>query len=70
MTRKAVLRELPVEFIHDSVAGDLGQNAGGGNTKAQTIPTHQSHLLNGQPLGRQSINEGMGWRMSDFLQFI
>ena len=68
MDSKTILRELPVEFLHDPVSGHLGQDAGGGNTQAEAISPDEGCLLHGKPLCRKSIDEGMGRRMSVFYQ--
>ena len=70
MTCKAVLREFLIEFIHDPVAGHLGQDAGGRDTEAEPIATDESRLLHRESFGRQSIHEDMGGRMSVFFQSI
>ena len=68
MDSKTILRELPVEFLHDPVAGHLGQDAGGGNTQAKPISPDESSLIHGKPLCRKTIHKSMGWRMSVFYQ--
>ena len=70
MDGKTVLGKLPVEFLHDPVPGDLGQDAGSGDAETETIPPDERGLFHGEPLGRQAIHQGMGRRMSVFLQSI
>ena len=68
MTGKSVLGVFPVQFLHDAVSGHLGQDTGGRYAEADSIATNQGRLLHRQPLDRQAIDEGMGWRMSDFMK--
>jgi|GEM_PF-3488352 len=70
MDRKPILGKLPVEFLHDPITGDLGQDTGGGNTQTETISSHERRLFHRETPGRQPIHKGMSWRMSDFLQSI
>jgi hypothetical protein len=37
MAGKSILRIFPVEFVHDPVTGNLGQDAGGRNAQTDTI---------------------------------
>jgi hypothetical protein len=68
MDGKTILGKLLVEFLHDPVAGHLGQNTGGGNAETKAISPDESSLIHGKALRRESIDEGMGWRRSVFNQ--
>lgn len=70
MAGKPILGKFTVEFVHDPIAGDLGQNAGGGNAEAQTIPAHEGSLFHGESLHGESVDQGVSRRMSVFLQSI
>lgn len=70
MDSKTILRELPVEFLHDPVAGHLGQDTCGGNTQTEAISPDESSLIHGKPLCGESIHQGMSGRMSLFFQSI
>ena len=70
MAGKPVLGKFPIEFIHEPVAGDLGQDTGGGNAEAQTIPSHEGSLFHGESFHRESVDQGMSRRMSIVLQSI
>jgi len=56
MFGKSILGIFTINFFHDSIPGYFGQNAGGGDTEAESIPSDQCCVINRQPLDRQSIN--------------
>ena len=68
MLGESVLWIFPVEFVHDPVPGDLGQDTGGGDTEADPIPANKCRMLNRESLDRQSIHEGMVALMSVFMK--
>jgi len=68
MTRKAVFGILPVEFVHDSVPGDLGQNTCGGNAQAEPVPSYEGGMFDREPLHGQTIHQSMGTLMSIFMK--
>ena len=68
MTAESELRIFQVEIIHDPIPGDLGQNACGRDTKAQSVASHECGLLDGETLCGKSIDQGMGGRMPFLLK--
>ena len=52
MLGKSVLGIFLIEFVHDTVPGDLGQDTGGGNTEADPIPANKCSVLDRESLHR------------------
>lgn len=65
---KSILGIFPIEFLHEAITGYLGQNAGGGDTETDPIPSDQCSLLQRQSLDGKSIHERMSGRMTRFPQ--
>ncbi len=68
MAREAILGKNPIKLVHDPVTGHLGQDTGGGDAEAQSIPSHQGGLFHGQSLDGQTVDQGVGRGMSLLLQ--
>ena len=67
MAGKSILRIFPVEFVHDSVPGDLGQNTCGGNAQAEPVPSYEGGMFDREPLHGHTIHKSMGTLMSIFM---
>ena len=57
--RKAELGKLLVEFPHDPVAGDLGDDAGRSNRERQSVAFHDSVVGDGKIFDRQSVDQAV-----------
>jgi len=68
MPGEAVLGVFLVQHIHDSIASNLGQDAGGGDTEADPVTPDQRGMLDRQSLNGQAIHKGMGALMSVFMK--
>ncbi len=56
---ETILWILRVEFDHEAVAGDFGNNACRGNTQAQRVAFDQSGVIDGQTAHRKPVDERM-----------
>ena len=65
MFRKAELRELAVDFLHDVVAGDLGDDAGGGDRERNRIALHDAIVRVEKLAERQAVDEAVVGRFAE-----
>lgn len=68
MIGKSIVRIFPIEFIHDPIAGNLGQDAGGRNAETDPVTPDQRGMINGKSLDGQAIHESVNALMSVFMQ--
>jgi len=68
MSGEAVLGKIPVQLIHDPIARDLGQDAGGGNAEADPVTTDQCCMSDGKSLDWQPIHKSMTALMSALMK--
>ena len=56
---EAILRILRVEFDHDAVAGDFGDDAGGGDGDAERVAADERGVIDGEAAHWESVDEGV-----------
>lgn len=57
--REAVFGEFAIEVEHESIAGDFGDHARGGDGKAKCISTDQRGLFDGELPDRKAVDQDM-----------
>lgn len=65
---KAILRKAGVEFEHDAVAGDLGDDAGGGDAEAEGVTADNGGVGHGQTGDGQTVHQGVAGRPAERVQ--
>ena len=65
MFRKAELRKLAVDFLHDVVAGYLGDDAGGGNRERDRIALYDAVVRVGKIAERKAVDEAVVGRIAE-----
>ena len=56
---EAILRILRVEFDHEAVAGDFGDDAGGGDGNAKGVAADERRVVDGEAAHGESVDEGV-----------
>lgn len=54
-----ILREFQMEFGHDAVASDLGDDAGGGDGKGKSVSFDEGRVRNGQAFHGETIHQAV-----------
>ena len=67
MFRKAELRELAVDFLHDVVASDLGDDASGGDRERDRVALDDAIVRVGELAERESVDEAVVGRFAEAL---